>query len=467
MLARIQSALRAFQNPGLIGRSAAFFDAAGAGNRLKNWTPPASDFTATLTPALVRSRSRDAYRNNSWARRAVDLLAVGAVGAGIKPQLRIADPALKAAATRAWSMWTDAADHAERLDFYGLQQALVRQLATDGEALVRLLLDPAAAVPLRLQLLGAEYLDNARVDARTLNGIAYDAAGRRTDYWIYPQHPATAPGLASVRIPADQVLHIFHPQRPGEERGTPLLAPALVALRELQQYFEAALVRQQVASLYCGFVVTPDGSNPLSNGGVPSLEPGSMIRLRPGESVEFNEAPEAGQTFEPFVRGQLRAIACALGLPYELLSGDVSQVTFASGRHAILEYRRQLESLQHHVIVFQFCRPVFAAWARLAVAAGVLPGPAEALIEAVRWIAPLPEMLDPKAEVQATLARVRAGFMSRSEAVSLTGLDADLLDAEIAADNARADRLGLILDSDPRRATAQGQAQQDGPQGAN
>ena len=40
--------------------------------------------------------------------------------------------------------------------------------------------------------------------------------------------------------------------------------------------------------------------------------------------------------------------------------------------------------------------------------------------------------------------------MSRSEAIAAYGYDAEDVDREIAADAARADRLGLVLDSDPR-----------------
>jgi capsid protein len=45
---------------------------------------------------------------------------------------------------------------------------------------------------------------------------------------------------------------------------------------------------------------------------------------------------------------------------------------------------------------------------------------------------------------------IRAGLMSRSEAISGNGYDAEDVDREIAADNARADDLGLVFDSDPR-----------------
>ncbi len=45
---------------------------------------------------------------------------------------------------------------------------------------------------------------------------------------------------------------------------------------------------------------------------------------------------------------------------------------------------------------------------------------------------------------------IRAGLMSRSEAISGNGYDAEDVDREIAADNARADALGLVFDSDAR-----------------
>ena len=46
---------------------------------------------------------------------------------------------------------------------------------------------------------------------------------------------------------------------------------------------------------------------------------------------------------------------------------------------------------------------------------------------------------------------VRAGFKSRAEVVSEQGYDAEAIDREIAADNERADSLGLEYDSDSRK----------------
>ena len=56
----------------------------------------------------------------------------------------------------------------------------------------------------------------------------------------------------------------------------------------------------------------------------------------------------------------------------------------------------------------------------------------------------------PEKEFDAMLTAMRAGLLSRSQAISAFGYDAEDIDREIAADNQRADELGLRFDSDPR-----------------
>lgn len=60
------------------------------------------------------------------------------------------------------------------------------------------------------------------------------------------------------------------------------------------------------------------------------------------------------------------------------------------------------------------------------------------------------QWVDPQKEFNAMKLAIRAGLMSRSEAISAYGYDAEDVDREIAADNQRADALGLVFDSDPR-----------------
>jgi capsid protein len=75
---------------------------------------------------------------------------------------------------------------------------------------------------------------------------------------------------------------------------------------------------------------------------------------------------------------------------------------------------------------------------------------------AAKWIPQGWQWVDPEKEFKAMLLAIRAGLMSRSEAISSNGYDAEDIDREIAADNKRADDLGLIFDSDPRYTSKDG-----------
>ena len=77
---------------------------------------------------------------------------------------------------------------------------------------------------------------------------------------------------------------------------------------------------------------------------------------------------------------------------------------------------------------------------------------------AVKWIPQGWQWVDPQKEFNAMLTAMRAGLLSRSEAISSFGYDAEDVDREIAADNARADALGLVFESDPRHDLATAQA---------
>jgi lambda family phage portal protein len=182
-----------------------------------------------------------------------------------------------------------------------------------------------------------------------------------------------------------------------------------------------------------------------------------MTRLRPGDEVSFSQPPDPSTAYAHFISTQLRAIASGLGVSYELLSGDLSNVTFASGRHSLLAFERTVDSLVQNLMARQFCRPIYGWWLKIMIATGELP---ETVASApVRWIAPEFQTLDARMATQSTLQKIRGGLMSRSEAVSSTGADPEALDEQISSDNSRADKLGLVYDSDPRRVNLQGMEQ--------
>jgi lambda family phage portal protein len=334
------------------------------------------------------------------------------------------------------------------------------------------------SVGLQIQVLEPEHLPvqmNSVAENGNLirAGIEFDRLGKRVAYHLYRSHPedgSLAPmsgngDNSTVRVDASEIIHMYRPLRPGQIRGEPWLARALMKLHDLDQYDDAELVRKKTAAMFAGFVTRLAPEDNLLNEGLSDpngvslagMEPGTMQILEPGEDIKFSQPADVGGSYSEFLRMQFRAVAAAMGVTYEQLTGDLTQVNYSSIRAGLLEFRRRVESLQHGVIVHQLCRPIWQAWMDQAVIEGALnlPGYANAKTvrrdyQACKWIPQGWQWVDPLKEADAMKAAIRSGLMSRSEAISANGYDAEDVDREIAADNARADGLGLIFDSDPR-----------------
>lgn len=471
------------------------YNAAGRGRRLSNWMTSGAGPNAALLGSLsvLRDRSRDAVRKNTYAAAAVEQIVSNVVGSGIKPQstatsgdskaAKKRDASFRKAAHEVWADWTDEADADGRTDFYGLQALLMRSVATAGEVFVRIRTrraDDGLTVPLQLQVIEAEQcpLDKNEMapNGNVIRaGIEFDAIGRRVAYWIYPRHPgdgstdtSLAPN-APVRVPAADVLHLFLPVRPGQLRGEPWLTRALIKIRSIENYDDAEVARKETAALLVG-VVTRSGEEgepvipekPSSDpqeaaAGIAdaTMEPGTIQYLEPGEEIEFNQPADVGGNYEAFLRWQGRMIATAIGILYEELTGDYSGGNDRTLRAALIAFRRRVAMWQHHLVVFQFCRPVWQRFLDLAVFSGALSWPDRRNdtrpFYRAKWLPESWPYLHPVQDVQSDLLQVQAGFATRSQKVSERGYDPDQVDDEQAADNARADEQGLKYTSDGRQ----------------
>lgn len=462
------------------------YDGVGGGRRALAWQVGNPGAVAALAYSQdeLRAKSRDLVRRNAWAAAGVEAFVSNAIGTGIKPQSMVQDQSLREGIHRLWSDWCEQADAAGLTDFYGLQALACRAMLEGGECLVRLRFrksEDGLPVGLQIQVLEPEHLPvsmNTQTSSGNLirAGIEFDRLGRRVAYHLTRTHPgdgALAPmssnggsgsgGMDTVRVPAAEIVHLFRPLRPGQIRGEPWLARALVKLNELDQYDDAELVRKKTAAMFAGFITRLSPEDNLMGEGLPDaagaalagLEPGTMQILEPGEDVRFSQPADVGGSYAEFLRMQFRAVASAMGITYEMLTGDLTQVNYSSIRAGLLEFRRRCEAIQHGVIVHQLCRPIWRAWMEQAALEGALPMPqfTERKREylAAKWIPQGWQWVDPKKEFDAMLTAIRAGLLSRSEAISAFGYDAEDIDREIAADNQRADELGLVFDSDPRQ----------------
>lgn len=241
----------------------------------------------------------------------------------------------------------------------------------------------------------------------------------------------------------------------GQLRGVSRFSPALVKLFLLDQYDDAELDRKKVAAMFVGFVRRPerelDNTADRDDQGEPllPLEPGQLQMLDDGEDITFSAPADVGGNYESFQYRTLLQVAAALGLPYANLTADMLKANYSNTRAALLEFRRRIESFQHSVIVYQMCRAVWARWMDMAVLSGQLALPDYEQRRAdyldCSWLPPRWDWVDPLKDIRAETLAIQSGFKSRTQAIGERGIDAAMVDAEIASDRDREARLGLAF----------------------
>lgn len=299
------------------------------------WNDPVPDYTRVAPNPAIRNRARYLAAYSAVATRATQAFVDNVVGTGITLLPKIADAALKSRLLGLWNAWTEVADADGLLSLYALQALAARLLFVDGECFVRLPVGEDGSI--RVQLLPAEFIDTTVTRENVIAGIEFDDAGRRIAYFVYEWHPGNLVRLPrSQRIPASEMIQVFRSLLPGQVRGVSALLPIMQKLNDLDQFDRATLVKQKTGALLTGFITTP-GDNPLGatkaedGTWTASLEPGTIQRLSPGESLEFSDPPET-TGYSDFAKTQLRLIASGLGLPYNMLSGDLSDTSYSSAR---------------------------------------------------------------------------------------------------------------------------------------
>lgn len=423
----------------------------------------------------LRARSREQSRNNEYARAYLQMVATNVVGPrGIILQSRVQDPderpddIASAAIESAWEEWSQPqyCDVARRLSWLDHQNLFAQTVARDGEYLARKAYGSQfgpygfALQPLDTELLDVGYDRKAQAEGLYIRaGIEYDAWGVPVAYYLFEPGSSTYGsyyfGAKRRRFAADQILHAFVPEEVGQRRGIPWMATALMELRMLGLYREAALVAAQVGAAKMGFFrnVTPEGyagEGKDSAGDVRmSAEPGEFDWLPKGAELHSWDPEYPRGEFPDFVKSSLRGIAAGLGVSYNGLSRDLEGVNFSSIRSGVLDEREQWKGRQEWMIG-SFCRPTFDAFLEAAVLAGAIEIAGKPLTydrlwkyRRAAWQARRWSWVDPQADVTANIMAIENGLRSRSDVIREAGGEPDEVWMEIAAEQKRMETLGV------------------------
>ncbi len=407
---------------------------------------------------ILRTRARALVQNVPYVARGLESLVSNTVGTGITPRSLAKDAA---AVDRLWSDWCKVADADGRSDLYGLQAMAYRAMEQDGEVLIRLRArrdEDGLPVPLQLQVLEIDWLDSSKVGTNggntIINGIEYDALGKIAQYWLWDQHPGEMlPGrrgrASSYPVPADRIIHLYSPQRPGQGRGFTRLAPVIARVRDIQLYEDAELQRKNLETrlsvLASGDVTSMSMTESEAQdkvretGELGTLASGGITQVPTGMNFQVIEPKPAGGYVE-YMKHQLHLVAAGMGVTYEMLTGDVREVNYSSARVSMLEFRRNAEQMQWLTLVPRLCEPIWRAF----VEAAYLSGKVRVRDFGVDWSTPKWSYVNPVQDVAADLDEISGGLSTFSEKLRQRGYKPELVFAELKSDMDRLQADGTL-----------------------
>lgn len=389
--------------------------------------------------ALDRLALRNAFETNPFAVKVKGSLLNSLVGYGITGTVKA-----NKATQKLWADWIEVCDYDGVCDLYGLQELAASEWLDDGETFIVKRIVPGAAVhPLRLQVLSIDQLDTtaALADSRIRDGIEYEG-GRPVAYHFKRSIEIGSYG-DPIRVPADQVIHLFHRKRAGQWRGRPLFESVLDVLNDVDDYLEAEGVRKKISACFVGFralgvdgddpsmgTVNPNGE-PMDDGDVPEEQfyPGMIINGRQGETMTFGD-PKSDAGITDYMRWAGLRMSAGAQTTYERATGDLSNVNYSSYKAGDLEFQRFIGRLQWLFFIPRLCRDIERAW----VEAGFVAGLISTRRPKFKWTPPPFGSVDLGKDVRARREQVSAGQESLRNVVAENGYDLDDLSDEIIAD---------------------------------
>lgn len=433
--------------------------------------------------ARNRAIARHFYRTDGLLRGAYNNLAQFVVGTGPVPRTKFRE------LLPLWQAWASQSDPTRSLPF-GLQlHAAYLDSELTGDTLIRLRPrreSDGLIVPLQLQLLESEHMPvDTKVNNVTKNrivaGVEIDPIDGPAAYWLHRRHPNDVTLMDSfnnepVRVPASEVLHLFRPARMGSYRGESRAVAALVSLWRLHGYVDAEMLRKKLVASLSGFlkdmedqeIVLPGMENAETAADtmmdVLHWEYGQLIQLPSSTDIKFPNIVDTSGNSASFIRLLGLIISAALGMPYELVFGDLTDVSDRvlemSNRQFDLFIAAERQRIEHQV-----CNVVWRRFVDLCVATGLWVPPKGVPQHHwydVKWTWPVRSYKHPVQDIAAKLEAMKAGLIDRDTLIEELGYDPEEVDLRHAMAMTRAYVYRLRFDSHIEKTPTQPQMGPDG-----
>jgi len=425
---------------------------------------------------ILRNRSRELVRDNEFARRYMNLLktnVVGDTGFHLQVKARNDDGRLDAAGNtiieNSWKRWgrlgTPTVDG--RMSWYDCQRYAIEALARDGECFIKKVSGNKYRDGFALQFIEADLIDEKKNETlqngnQIRMGVEMDKAHKPVAYHILTAHPNdkyyfSSQNRKTMRVPAEEIIHLYMPTRTHQSRGEPFMVSAMSAMKMLHAYREAEVIAARVGASKMGILTTPSGDDFMGDGlendftPVIDVEPASFHQLPAGYDMKMFDPDHPNTGFAEFESAMLRGISSGLNVSYASLSNDLSSVNYSSIRQGALDERDGYRAL-HQFMIQHFIEPVFRAWLSSAMDFGGIPLPSEkfdkfsdnASFRGRGW-----NWVDPLKEINAAVVGLNNGIMSMQDVAAHYGRDVEETFSAIGRDKELAEQFGLKMAFEP------------------
>lgn len=461
------AAPKPFPKPHVAQRS--ILDAADTGRLSESWLTNHDpiDRVITRTWETVAARAQAEILSGAHARAFANMARdniAGEHGFTLQPQITDAagkpDKTANTAVFDAWDAWTRAENCSVsgRENLAQLSRLAVMSWCVYGEAIFILrrgkgFSDYGFALqnvdPRRLYVGQNEELRSGNV---IKHGVEMNALGRPVAYYFRKTLSKVENCSFTFgdydRVSAKDVVHVFLKEFPGQSRGLSPLAPVLSDLHRANTLDRSMLARANIASNTLGLVSNSDEPPPEGFEEHRS-EAGMLLDIGNKEFIQSGiDYPDSA--YEAFQRAILRRIASGLGVSYNNLASDLTNVNFSSIRQGLINERTAWEALQGEFIS-QMMRPIFRAWLEYSLAAGKIrtekgapvPPTNQEKFSNVKFVGRRWTWIDPVNDMTAAEKALNMKIKSRSRIIRDLGGDPWSEWAEIAEENEEMKALGL------------------------
>ena len=425
----------------------------------------------------VRDRCRQLAQNDPYIRKALTLWKQNIIGAnGItlhaqsKKNNGELDDSNNETIEEGWKYWNKYGNSTLCGSLSGTlrDQLIIESVARDGEVLiVKREGEGYGKYGFQLEFIPIEQFPSTYVGLASngntiFQSIEVDKNLKPVAYWITDKKASniqtTITGASiiqpTIRIPAEQCLHIFEKHYAGQMRGFPWIVTSVLSLHHLNQYKIAELEHARLASANQLFFTAPANPEGLTDEDIDQMGNISVDMvtaqaqiLPQGVDIKTADWNSPNANMPDFVKTQLKGIASGLGLSYSTLANDLENINFSSAKYADLQDQATYKNKQQWFIDV-FLDRVYCEWLKIQLIRGNLGSLPFSKFEkfcCVKWTCQGFRNVNLSEQAKAFSTLYGLGVMSLTDISGELGMDFDDTITQISRENKKLESLGIEL----------------------